>query len=167
MSADCMSSQRTHAETGRTMHRSIAVMHTVARVYCNYLVTYFVPVDHCGRHLNTCDTLTTEAAPDKTTEAVFITLLALSGRKKENTPWTILDISFVNRPLTLIRCRDGISTGQREDETKWNENERRLFWLNSPQCESCWAPWSKYGWRNLDRSILPGEHDWTHVTELC
>lgn len=86
MSADCMSSQRTHAETGRTMHRSIAVMHTVARVYCNYLVTYFVPVDHYGGHLNTCDTLTSEAAPDKTTEAVFITLLALSGRKKENTP---------------------------------------------------------------------------------
>lgn len=68
------------------MHRSIDVMHTVAKVDRNYLVTCFVPVDLCGRHPNTCDTLTTEAAPDKTTEAVLITLLALSGQKKENTP---------------------------------------------------------------------------------
>lgn len=66
-----------------------------------------------------CDTLTAEAAPEKATKAAFITLLAHSGRKKQNTPGAVLDISpSVNRLRTLIRCRDGISTGQRADERK-------------------------------------------------
>lgn len=94
------------------------------QAHCTICYWRFILSGHLNTSLctsNSSDMLSTEAAPERTTKAVFISPLAHSGRKKEETAGAILQTSSIKRLLTLIRHLDEISTGQRAGNRKWNE----------------------------------------------